>query len=544
MDRVDNERVYSQRQVLVILSGLLLATFLAGLDQTIVAAAMYKIGESLNGLTAQAWATTAFLMTTTVTMPFYGRLSDQYGRKRLFVVAIAVFVTGSALCSLSTSIYLLAAFRAFQGVGAGGIFTLTSAILGGIVAPRERAKYSGYFIGTYAIASVIGPVVGGGLAGQARLLGVEGWRWIFLVNVPIGIIALMVVTRVLHLDHQPRSRRLDYLGAGTLVLGVVPLLLVAQQGQQWGWASGPSMACYLIGLTGLTGFLWSQARAGDDGLLSLRLFRNRVFAIGVAQSAIGGIGIFGGIVMLPLYLQLAKGYSPTTAGLLILPQVLGMLVCSVLAGQVTSRTGRYKFLPVAGSLVLIASMVMLWRLSAGTGVAYIEVAILLFGAGYGLYTQTITLSVQNSLPQSDLGVATSSNGFFRQMGGTAGAAMFLSIVYSAAPSKIAAVFATARGTAGFLAAAQANPGQFAMLRATSSAISSALNNTSFLPHLNPLLAAPFKTGFTEALTTGFLVAVAVMTIAFVLTMCIEEIPLRSAIAERPAAEPVPAPRGR
>jgi EmrB/QacA subfamily drug resistance transporter len=358
---------YTHREIMVILSGLLLGMFLAALDQTVVSTAIYKIGESLHGLTAQAWVTTAFLITSTIATPLYGKLSDQYGRKPFFMFAISVFIVGSALCTLSTSMYMLAAFRAFQGIGAGGLFSLALAIIGDIIPPRERAKYQGYFMAVFGTSSVLGPVVGGALAGTNTLAGIDGWRWIFLINVPIGVAALVVVAKVLHLDHVRRDHRIDYQGAVALVVALVPLLIVAEQGRTWGWGSASSLACYIVGAIGIVAFVLAERRAGDDALLPLRLFRNGVFAVGTAQSFIIGIGMFGGITLLPLYLQLVKGNSPTKAGLLTLPLVLGIMLLSLVAGQVTSRTGRYKIFPIIGCVLLVVGMLMLWRVSADSG---------------------------------------------------------------------------------------------------------------------------------------------------------------------------------
>lgn len=528
---------YGRRQVLVILSGLMLATFVASLDSTVVAVAMYRIGESLNGLTAQAWVRTAFMITSTVSIPVYGKLSDTHGRKPLFLAAIAVFLAGSVLCAFAASMPMLAAFRAFQGIGAGGILALTSAVLGDVVPPRERAKYGGYFVATYAVASLAGPVTGGVLAGQRTLLGVDGWRWIFLINLPVGLAACAVVTKVLQPGRQRRrQRRVDLVGTLTLIVAAVPLLLVADRGQAWGWGAPTSAACYAIGALGTAGFLLAERRAGDGALLTLRLFRNHGFAVGAGQSLVSTIGMYASIALLPLYLQLVKGYSPTEAGLLTLPQVAGTLACSVIAGQFTSRTGRYKILPVTGAFLMLAGMLMLWPLTAGTPLLYTETAMFLLGAGGSLYTQTITLSMQNALSQSDLGVATSSNTFFFQIGGTIGAAVFLSIAYSTAGSAIRTAYATASHAPVFRAAAAQHPGQAGLLRLASSGSQSALNNTAFLPRLNPVLVQPFGQGFTSALDIAFLAAAAVMAAAVVLALLIRELPLRTTIAT-PSAEP-------
>jgi len=338
----------THRQIRTILSGLMLGMFLAALDQMIVATAIRTIGDDLHGLSVQAWVTTAFLITSTIATPLYGKLSDIYGRKPLFLFAITIFIVGSALCGLSTSMYMLAAFRALQGIGAGGLMSMAFAIIGDIIPPRERARYQGYFMAVFATSSVLGPVVGGFFAGQSSIFGITGWRWIFYVNVPVGILALIVVTRVLQIEHHRRQHRIDWWGALALVVGLVPLLIIAEQGRTWGWSSAGAFACYVVGVLGLIAFVRVEEKMGDDALLPLRLFRNGVFAVASAQSMVIGIGMFGGMASIPLYLQIVKGASPTKAGLLILPMVAGMMAASLTSGQIISRTGRYKRFPIAG----------------------------------------------------------------------------------------------------------------------------------------------------------------------------------------------------
>jgi len=336
----------THKQILTILTGLMLGMFLAALDQTIVATAIRTIGDDLHGLSAQAWVTTAFLITSTIATPLYGKLSDIYGRKPLFMIAITIFLVGSALCGLAQNMYMLAVFRAFQGIGAGGLFSLALAILGDLVAPRERARYQGYFLAVFATSSVLGPVIGGFFAGQQSILGITGWRWIFYINVPIGLIALVVVNRTLHLHQERRSHRIDWFGATALIVGLVPLLIIAEQGRLWGWASPIAFACYLIGVAGIVSFVYVESRMGDDALIPLRLFRSRNFAVGSGQSIVIGVGLFGGIASIPLYLQIVKGASPTEAGLLILPMVAGIMAAAVISGQLTSRTGHYRVFPI------------------------------------------------------------------------------------------------------------------------------------------------------------------------------------------------------
>jgi EmrB/QacA subfamily drug resistance transporter len=517
----------------VILSGLILGMFLAALDQTVVSTSIYKIGQSLHGLTAQAWVTTAFLITSTIATPLYGKLSDMYGRKPFFLAAIAIFVVGSAACSFATSMYMLAAFRAFQGIGAGGLFTLALAITGDIIPPRQRAKYQGYFLAVFGTSSVLGPVVGGALAGQDTILGIAGWRWIFLLNVPIGIVALFVINRVLQFDNERHKQRLDLRGAALLVICLVPLLLVAEQGREWGWGSGKALLCFAIGIIALVMFVLTERAAGDTALLPARLFRVRAFSIGAAQSMIIGIGMFGGLTLLPLYLQLVKGNSPTKAGLLTLPLILGLMTGSITSGQVTSRTGHYRIFPIVGSAALVAGMLMLWRLSADSTLVYAGLSMTVVGLGIGMNMQTVVLAMQNAVPPRDIGVSTSSATFFRQMGGTIGVAVYLSIVYSIAQDHIRSAYEAAAKSPAFIAVARAHPDQIAKLRGGGNG---ALNDTSFLSHFDATLAHPFKAGFTSSLTVAFLVGAAVLVVAFVLAVLQREVPLRTVGAQQAAAE--------
>jgi EmrB/QacA subfamily drug resistance transporter len=530
------EGALTHRQVLTILSGLLLGMFLAALDQTIVSTAIRRIGDDLNGLSVQAWVTTAFLITTTISTPLYGKLSDIYGRKPLFLIAIAIFIVGSALCGLANSMYMLAAFRAFQGLGAGGLFSMALAILADIVSPQERPRYMGYFMAVFATSSVLGPVIGGFLSGQDQIFGVSGWRWIFYVNVPIGLIALVVVNRVLRLPHYRRDHGIDWEGAVALVVGLVPLLIIAEQGREWGWASPAAWLCYLIGLGGLTAFVWIEAHMRDEALIPLRLFRSGPFSIGAGLSFVIGVGMFGGIASIPLYLQIVKGASPTKAGLLILPLVLGIMTASMVSGRITSRTGRYKMFPIIGTVSLVVALLLLATVGADTPLWRTDLYMVLFGVGLGLNMQTIFMAMQNAVPPSDIGVATSSGTFFRQVGGTLGTAVFLSILFSAAPHKIASQYAEARQTLEFQAAAQAHPDQVARLNGGGS-----LNDTSFVQQLDRVLAHPFQAGFSQAMDLVFLFGAVVLSVAVLLSFFLKEVPLRqmsgmeAAQAEREAA---------
>jgi EmrB/QacA subfamily drug resistance transporter len=512
----------THKQIITILSGLMLGMFLAALDQMIVATAIRTIGDDLKGLSVQAWVTTAFLITSTIATPLYGKLSDIYGRKPLFLFAITVFIVGSALCGLASSMYMLAGFRALQGIGAGGLMSMALAIVGDIIPPRERARYQGYFMAVFATSSVLGPVVGGFLAGQSSIFGVTGWRWIFYVNVPIGILALIVVNKVLQVNHHRRPHRIDWWGAVALVVGLVPLLIIAEQGRTWGWSSPGAFTCYAIGLLGLIAFVRVEQLMADEALLPLRLFRGGVFAVGSAQSFVVGVGMFGGMASIPLYLQIVKGASPTKAGLLILPMVAGIMAASMTAGQITSRTGRYRIFPILGSALLVVGLALMSRVGAATPLWQTDIYMLVFGAGLGMNMQTIVLAMQNAVPPKDMGVATSAVTFFRQVGGTLGTAVFLSILFSSAGSEIKSEYAQAGTTPAFGQAAKAHPGQLAQLGQGAS-----LNDTSFLKHIDPRLAHPYLVGFSRAMDLVFTVGAAVLVLAFLLSLMLKEVPLRT-----------------
>ena len=511
----------SHRQILTILSGLMLGMFLAALDQTIVSTAIRTIGDDLKGLSVQAWVTTAFLITSTISTPLFGKLSDIYGRKKLYLSAIVIFIVGSALCGLATNMYMLAAFRAFQGIGAGGIMPLALAIIGDIIPPRERARYQGYFMATFATASVLGPVIGGFFAGSGTLLGISGWRWIFYINVPVAMLALVVVSRVFNISHHRHDHRIDWAGAGALIVGLVPLLVIAEQGRTWGWSSTGAWICYLLGVFGIAWFIRVEARAGDDALLPLRLFKRGVFSIGSVQSLIIGMGMFGGLAAIPLYLQIVKGASPTKAGLLLLPLVLGMMAASLTTGQVTSRTGRYKIFPIIGSAMLVVGLLLMTSVGADTALWQVDVYMLIFGAGLGMNMQTLVLAMQNSVEPRDMGVATAATTFFRQVGGTLGTAVFLSILFTQAGTHISANYAAAGRTEAFQAAAAAHPDQAAQLHHLGN-----LNDTAFLTGMNKVLSRPFLSGFSTAMDHVFLVGACVLVLAFVLSLFMKEVPLR------------------
>jgi EmrB/QacA subfamily drug resistance transporter len=521
---------------MTILIGLMLGMFLAALDQTIVASAIRTIGDDLHGLSIQAWVTTAYLITSTISTPLYGKLSDLYGRKPFFLTAIIIFIIGSAASSFSTSMYMLAAFRAFQGLGAGGLFSLALAIIGDIVSPRERARYQGYFLAVFGTSSVLGPVIGGFFAGTSSILGIAGWRWVFLVNVPIGIVALFVVARTLNIPHTRRPARIDWMGAVSLIICLIPILIVAEQGQTWGWGSGNALFCYGLGAVGLILFILAERAMGDAALIPLRFFHNGIFSLASAVAVVVGMGMFGGLSVLPLYLQIVKGATPTQSGLMLLPLTAGLMVGSIISGQLISRTGHYKIFPIIGSACALAALLLMHTIGATTPLWQTEIYTAIFGIGIGNLLQPITLATQNAMPPRDIGVATSSSTFFRQMGGTLGTAIFLSILFSTVGANIRNAFLSVAKTAAFQAAlhspaVQHNPANrpiLALLQNRSGTISSSsLNDTSFLQHADARLAQPFFVGFSQSMDLVFISAAGIMAIGFVLVFFLKEIPLRT-----------------
>lgn len=531
----------THKQILYILSGLMTGMFLAALDQTIVSTAIRTIADDLNGYKLQAWVTTAYLITSTIVTPLYGKLSDIYGRKPFFMFAITVFVIGSLLCSTATSMYELAAFRAVQGLGAGGLMSLALTIIGDIVPPRERAKYQGYFLAVFGTSSVLGPVLGGLFSGADNILGISGWRWVFLVNVPIGIVALAVVSRVLRLPHTRREGvRIDWFGAVALSVGLVPLLIVAEQGQEWGWGSTRAIACYAIGAIGVLAFVAIEKYMGEDAIIPLRIFKNVIFAQGVLISMVVGAAMFGGISLLPQYFQVVRGASPTKAGFLMLPMVAGLMLGSILAGQMISRTGRYRVFPIIGAVLLTAGMFGMHYISADVQIGYVMAGAAVIGFGLGNLMQPLTLALQNILPPRDMGVSTAAATFFRQIGGTLGVAVFLSVLFSQMPHKMSTRMSDAAAdpeyTAAVQRAAAGHDGPAAqdfaakLVHGDSSAVSDVMSDTSALQKLPDTLVHPLKAGFADSMDVVFLAVTVLAAIGLVLVLFWKAVPLRTAPA--------------
>lgn len=534
----------NHRQILFVIFGLMAGMFLSALDQTIVGTSMRTIADDLDGMALQAWVTTAYLIVSCISTPIYGKLSDIFGRRPLFLIAITIFLVGSLLAGMANSMYELAVFRAIQGLGAGGLMALPLTIMGDMLAPRERAKYQGYFLAVFGVSSVIGPLIGGVLSGATTILGVTGWRWVFLINIPIGIVALAIVLKFLHVPHFKRPVRIDWWGAVTVVLAAVPLLLVAEQGRTWGWGSPASIACYVIGALGIVAFIVAERMMGDDALIPLKLFKSATFSMATVLGVLVGFGMFGAMMTVPLYLQLVDGANPTESGFLMLPMILGLMISSIVSGQIIARTGRYKIFPTVGTAFMSAGFLLFTFSTADKPVWFMMIGMLLVGLGLGQLMQTLTIASQNSVGPRDIGVATSASTFFRQIGGTLGTAVLFSVLFTRIPDTLASAFGNKTLLAGVKAAAtdptvQADPANAGILKllANPSGIGGALDgDTSFLKAADPRLAQPFLVGFNDATLTVFWVSLVVVLIAFVLSFFLKAPPLRKTSALQEAAD--------
>ena len=533
------------RDILLVLIGLMSGMFLSALDQSVVGTAMRTIADDLQGLELQAWVTTAYLITSTVATPIYGKLGDIFGRRRLFIIAISIFLFGSLLCGFANDMFQLAAYRAVQGIGAGGLFALALTVLADIVPPRERARYQGMFLAVFGTSSVLGPVVGGLFASADSILFTEGWRWVFLINLPIGAIALFMVVTFLHVPHTPKPQRIDWWGAVTIVLAVVPLLLVAENGNEWGWGSTLAISMYVVGGLGILAFILAERAAKEEALLPLALFKSSSFSMSTILGVIVGFGMFGGMITLPLMLQLVNGATPTESGLMMLPMVLGMMIATMVAGQVTRKTGQYKIFIRTGTSMLLVGYIYMIGYSADMAYWQIAIGMLIIGMGLGQLMQTLTLVAQQSVPASDIGVATSSATFFRQMGGTLGVAVFISILFNSLGDTIGKAFKNKEILADITAAAQdpavlADPNNVEFLQSLAEGGGSTLGDqlktdSSFLNNIDPRLARPFEVGFAESAVQVFVWGSVAVAIAFVLSFFIKAPPLRETSAAQEAA---------
>jgi EmrB/QacA subfamily drug resistance transporter len=498
----DKDGYLSHRQILVVLGGLLTGMFLSSLDQSIVGTALPRITSELGGLDKLSWVVTAYLLTATSSTPLWGKISDLYGRKPLFQAAIVVFLVGSLLAGAAQNIEQLIAFRAVQGLGGGGLMALAMATIGDVVPPRERARYQGYIAAVFGTSSVLGPVLGGFFADG------PGWRWIFYINVPIGAVALVVTSAALKMRHVRRDHSIDYLGASVLVASVSSILLyTAWAGGNYGWGDLSALAYLFAGLGLAVAFVMVELRA-DEPILPMSLFRNPIFRVSTSFGFLIGMAMFGAMVFLPIYLQVVDNMSPTRSGLAMLPMVVGLFSASISCGQFMARTGKYKWLPSSGAVVTIGGLLLLAALDSQSPYWQAGLAMLVMGAGLGMTMQVLVVVVQNSVDRSNMGVATSSVQFFRQMGGAFGTALFGAILSSRLTHHLAEAKVSAGGGG------------------------SIANNVEKIKQLPEPLHGVVTGAFSSSLHDVFLSAVPLVVVALVIGALLKEIPL--ATRQQPA----------
>ncbi len=500
----DGPAPITKRQIWVIFSGLLLAMLLAALDSTIVATALPTIVGELGGLERLAWVVTAYLLAQTIVTPLYGKLGDLYGRKPVLQAGIVIFLAGSALCGMSRTMEQLILFRFIQGLGGGGLMVTTQAVVGDIIPPRDRGRYQGIFGAVFGVSSVAGPLLGGFFTTHLT------WRWIFYINLPLGVAAIAVLAATLPSRSARVSRSIDYAGAGLLAVVLSSIVLFTDLGgTHYPWASPPMLALAAVAVVALALFLVIERRAAEP-VLPLPLFRNRAFSTTSAVGLIVGFALFGSVTYIPLFLQVVKGSTPTGSGLQMLPMMGGMLVTSIVSGQVISRTGRYKIFPVIGTAVMTLGLFLLSRMTTHTTLAGALGIMLLLGLGLGMVMQVLVITVQNAVDYRDLGVATSGATLFRLIGGSLGTAMLGAIFAQRLAANVQRLVPGSGGGAGM--------------------------SPQSLAQLPPALRASYAEAFTASLGTVFLVATAIAFVGFLLTWLLPERPLRATVAAA-AAEP-------
>lgn len=505
----DTDGFLSHRQIVVVLGGLMAGMFLAALDQSIVGVALPRIVSELGGLNHLSWVVTAYLLTSTASTPLWGKVSDLYGRRPMFQAAIVTFLAGSVVAGLSDSMATLIAGRAVQGLGAGGLMALALAIIGDVIPPRERGRYQGYFGAVFGLSSVAGPLLGGWFTDG------PGWRWIFWINLPIGVAALVVTSLALKIPRVRRDHSIDYLGAALVVGSVSAILLyTAWAGGEYGWADPFALSLLATGLVLAVLFVLWEARA-EEPIIPLRLFGNRVFSPTVLFAALIGVAMFGGLIYLPIYLQVVQGMSPTESGLALLPMMVGLFATSIGSGQVMTRTGRYKAFPVAGAAVTAGAMLLLSTLATTTPYWQVAMYVFVLGAGLGFTMQIVVTAVQNAVDRRDMGSATSSVTFFRSLGGAFGTAIFGAVLNTRLAHHLAD------------APAGALPGDMDE--------SKIANNVQAIQALPGDVREVVTTAWVQSLHDVFLTAIPFLVVAFVAALMIPELPLgtRQGVVETP-----------
>jgi EmrB/QacA subfamily drug resistance transporter len=491
----------SHQRTLIIIGALLLGMLLAALDQTIVATALPTIAGDLHGLSHISWVVTAYLLASTVSTPLWGKLGDLYGRKVFFEASIVIFLIGSALCGLAHSMLELIAFRAIQGVGGGGLLTGAQTIVADVVPARERGRYQGLFGSVFGVTSVLGPLIGGFFVDNFS------WRWVFYVNIPIGVIALAVVAAVLPGHLRRAQHKIDYLGTALLAGAATSVVLFTSLGgTTYAWGSAPIFIFAAAAVVCTVLFVWAESRAAEP-VVPLHLFRNRVFSAASAIGFVVGFALFGAIAYLPQYMQIVKGVSPTVSGLRLLPLMAGLLTTSIVSGRLVSKWGRYRIFPIIGTAVMTVGLYLLSHLGVTTSVWLSSLYMLVLGAGIGMSLQVLVVAVQNAVSYADLGAATGGATFFRSIGGSFGTAIFGAVFSNILAGDLVAALHGLSLPPGVTAASGASP--------------------AVLAHLPAAVHLGYITGYATALRTVFLVAVPFGVLAFALSWTLKDIPLRT-----------------
>lgn len=493
----------------MIMFALAITLLLAALDQTIVATALPKIASDFNALNELSWVVTAYLIASAITTPLYGKFSDLFGRKRILMVAIVIFLLASALAGLSQNMLQLVIFRGVQGIGAGGLMTSVFATIADVVPPRQRGKYQGVFGGVFGLSSVIGPLLGGLFTDHLS------WRWIFYINLPLGALALLTIALRLHTPVRRKAHSIDYAGAVLLAISVTALLLVCVWGgSSYPWGSSVIRLLIGVGIFGLAAFVWWQTRAAEP-LIPPRLFHSGIFVVSVLLSLASGMAMFAAIIFMPEYQQVVRGNSATASGMLMLPLVFGMILAGTSSGRIMSHTGRYRLFPIFGTIVTGFGLWLLSHLSVVTSQWLLALWMLVTGVGMGLYMQVTILAVQNSVDPKDLGTATSTVTFFRSMGGSFGTAIFGAILTNSFASHIAVLLPQAAGLPPLTARSLA--GGAARIHA-----------------LPPQISSKLLQAFTQSFQDMFHSVIPIMAVAFVIALFLKEVPLHQ--TERDAAK--------